>query len=60
VSLAEELERWLIRGDVARLEKLILAGKSDLLKAKTSPHVKTRAFLKSMSGYAVIMTELCL
>lgn len=47
------ISSWLARGDLEKLERVVLDGQGERLLNKQSPDVKTQVFLKGIPNYLV-------
>ena len=47
------MEKWMVRGDVQRLEELLLEGRTELFRKCSTAHVQTKAFMQAAPIYVV-------
>lgn len=49
----DEIQEWLVNGDIEQLEKLVLDGRGHMLSEKQSDNNAVQDFLKALSQYQV-------
>ena len=47
------LKQWLYRGEIEKLENVVLEGRGSRLLGERSPDLRTRVFLKGLPNYLV-------